>query len=196
MAWVAAIPAIVSVIKSLSDSASGNNGQGQVQAAGANKLHNMDEATRVLQHQRGQRAQTQMNMLANRMGAYQGANNVLASMYGPQGSMAPNLNVGGGPGGGRPPGAPAPPSGPPGGMQNPTSARTLFGGSGLAPPSPGQAPPSGPPGGMQSPASAQRLSAGGLAQPHPPPLSPAIASIAQMMGGGAPSGRPPTRRAV
>jgi hypothetical protein len=93
MAWIplvaAAIPAIVQAMSSKDSNAN-------VQAAGQDKLRNMREATNVLQAQRQKSAQTQLNQLANRMGGYQGAANVLASMYGPRGSIVPNVSPGGG----------------------------------------------------------------------------------------------------
>lgn len=57
-------------------------------AAGANKLQNIGEATRIVQEQRAKMAALQMQQLNNRMANYQGANNVLASMYGGGGAGA------------------------------------------------------------------------------------------------------------
>lgn len=51
-------------------------------AAGQAKIQNIGEATRLIQEQRAKMAAQQMQQLNNRMANYQGANNVLASMYG------------------------------------------------------------------------------------------------------------------
>lgn len=201
--------AIEGFIESLFSS-SDDGGQAATDAAGAEKIRRMDDAYKVLMQQRQQQRQTQLNMLANRMGAYQGANNVLASMYGPQGSMAPNLNLGsGGPTMRGGPGPTQAPSGPPSG-----SATSLFGGSGpgdygnlvARPPDPNAGSHAGYTAGSSAPrvgdpnaGTMAGLRAGASAPlvSRMPALSPAISAIAQQMSGPAPAAvRPPLRRAV
>lgn len=92
--WGTAIGGAGGALWGLIDGASsGDGGQAAVDAAGKEKLARMAAATRILGDDRLRRRQEGMNALANRMGAYQGANNVLASMYGRSGAMAPNINL-------------------------------------------------------------------------------------------------------
>lgn len=98
MAWLipliaAAAPYVIKGVSSLFSSSDSGSADAAAGAAGAEKMRRMEEAGKILQNQRGKSKQEGLNMLANRMGAYQGANNVLASMYGQNGSMAPNLNL-------------------------------------------------------------------------------------------------------
>lgn len=187
----------------------GDSGQAATDAAGAEKMRRMEQAAQILGVQREHRQQSQMNALANRMGAYQGANNVLASMYGPQGSMAPNLSLnGGGPttGTGH---LPDPNAGSHAGYMAGSGAKPVVGPADPAHVAPGpgytwqsqgtqgggvwKAPPDPNAGSMAG----FRAGAGAPLVSRIPSLSPAIASIAQQMGGPAPAAaRPPLRRAV
>lgn len=79
MAWV--IPAIYGG-KLIYDELTKSKSNDAVAAAGQSKLQNIGAATQAVQDQRARMAQVQLQQLKDRMGNYQGANNVLASMYG------------------------------------------------------------------------------------------------------------------
>lgn len=90
MAWVVPVVAgLASLYKTYQDSKNND----KVAAAGQEKLRNLKEATAILEQQRQARFQNGMNALSNQTGAFQGAANVLASMYGPRGSVVPNLSL-------------------------------------------------------------------------------------------------------
>lgn len=63
---------------------------GPTDQANKAKLNQMQAAAQNYQAYRPEAAQARMNALSNRMQAYQGANNALASMYGAQNAQAPN----------------------------------------------------------------------------------------------------------
>jgi hypothetical protein len=65
-----------------------------VAQANAAKLAAMQAEAQKLDAMRPEIAQRTMNMTANRMSALQGANNVLATLYGPSVAGAPNLGLG------------------------------------------------------------------------------------------------------
>jgi len=191
VAWV---PIVASLAATAYKAYQDSQNNDKVAAAGQDKLRNLREATGILEQQRRQRTQTSMNALANQMGAYQGANNVLASMYGPRGSMAPNLSLDPGGGPRMAGGAPAPMA-PPGGSL--ADIGKMFaggqmvpgGGKGPVQPVPGGV--AGRPGGgplvdaTQSVNTQPGLGGRGLVAPPPlPPTAGENTGIAGRPGGG------------
>lgn len=106
MAWVVPIAmGAAALYKMYQD----NQNNDKIAQAGQQKLQNVGSAVNILNNYRQTQRQQGLNALNNQMGAYQGASNVLASMYGPMGSIAPNTNLDkGGPMMGRPPPTPIP----------------------------------------------------------------------------------------
>lgn len=93
MAWVVPVAmGVASLYKMYQD----NQNEQDIQKAGQAKLQNVGSAVNILNNYRQTQRQQGLNALNNQMGAYQGASNVLASMYGPMGSSAPNTSLAGG----------------------------------------------------------------------------------------------------
>lgn len=80
--WGAAIGGAGGLLAGLFSGDDSTAPQDAATAAGQDKIRRMEAASAALQDQRSKMAQIQMQQLQNRMANYQGANNVLASMYG------------------------------------------------------------------------------------------------------------------
>jgi hypothetical protein len=98
-AVAAAIPAVVGIGKQLFP---GDSGVGGVQAAGAQKIADMQKAASAYGAYRPDQADARMKAMSQQLSSYQGAGNMMQAMYGGAGSgpAGPTSGTLGDPGGG------------------------------------------------------------------------------------------------